>query len=389
MKMLLLRYGELALKGKNRNQFENALIKNVRDSLQGLSAEVKKVYGRLFVYLQDEENFEEAISRLQCVFGIVSVSPVESTSLDLDEITKKAAEIVMSTVTPPFTFKVDARRSYKQFPYESPEINRLTGGYILENVPGSKVDVHNPNLILQIEIRNQEAYIFHRSYPGEGGLPVGTSGNALLLLSGGIDSPVAGWMAMKRGLNIEALHFHSPPFTSERSREKTIDLTRSLTRYHHRINLHIAGFTEIQKAIHSCCPKDMGVTIMRRMMFRIANSLARTRNAKAIITGESLGQVASQTLDSIKTISAVSDLPIFRPLIGLDKQEIIAYSQKIGTYSTSILPYEDCCTVFVPKHPVTKPRINRAEKAEENLDISGLIDNCLQNIETITLQTSE
>lgn len=387
MKLLLIRYGELALKGKNRKYFEEALMQNIRKMLHDLPVEVKKLYGRLFVYLHDEEYYQEAINRLQGIFGLVSISPAESSPLDFEDIKQKAVEVLQDSIDPPFTFKVEARRSNKQFPLKSPEINQQLGGHILKNFPQCEVDVHNPDITLKVEIREQEAYLFYRSYPGEGGLPVGISGKALLLLSGGIDSPIAGWMGLKRGLEVEALHFHSFPFTSERSKEKVIELAQVLTRYHPQITLHIAGFTEIQKAIHSNCPKQMGVTIMRRMMFRVADRLCRAQNCKALITGESLGQVASQTLESIQTISATTDLPVFRPLIGLDKQEIISYAQKIGTYPISIQPYEDCCTVFVPRHPAIKPKASHAEEVEQNLDIPTLLENCMENIETITLQT--
>ncbi len=388
MKLLLIRIGEVALKGNNRRTFENALSRNMHRALHDLSVDIKKIYGRFFVYLYDEEHFYTAIERLQKIFGIVSISPVENVPLDPAKIQEKAVKVLLQSISTPFSFKVEARRANKNFPLTSPEINQEIGGYILNQIPASKVDVHNPDLILYIEIREEEAYIFHHFYPGAKGLPVGVSGKALMLLSGGIDSPVAGWMGMKRGLEVEALHFHSFPFTSERSREKVIDIAQSLTGYHPKITLHIAGFTEIQKAIHTSCPQSMGITIMRRMMFRIADKLARKRECGALISGESLGQVASQTLESISVISAVTELPIFRPLIGLDKQEIINNAKQIGTYNISIRPYEDCCTVFLPRHPAIKPDLNYTEQIENNLDVSALIENCLNNIETITLQTS-
>lgn len=388
MKLFLIRYGELALKGKNRKSFEDLLVRNIKQALRGIPAEIKKTYGRLFVYLSNEDYYRETLHRLCRIFGLVSVSPVDTASLNMEDIKEKAVSVIREEFTPPFTFKVETSRPNKHFPLPSPEVSRDTGAYILKNIDGSKVDVHNPDLKLFIEIRDDEAYIFHRFYAGVGGLPVGVSGKALLLLSGGIDSPVAGWMGMKRGLEVEALHFHSFPFTSERSREKVLDLSHKLARYCGKLTLHIASFTEIQKEIRAKCPQPMSVTIMRRMMFRTAARLAKQRGAGALITGESLGQVASQTLDSIAVIDAVVDLPVFRPLIGLDKQEIISYSQKVGTYDISIRPYEDCCTVFVPKHPVTRPKPAYTEEVESVLDIPSLLDNCLENTETVIIENN-
>ncbi len=385
MIIFLLRYGELALKGKNRGTFENLLINNIRRSLKGLPAEIKKTYGRLFVYLEDDRFFDEAKERLCRIFGLVSFSPVEKVALDLDEIMSKAAEMIDSEFSAPFSFKVETSRPNKGFPFKSPHVSSSVGEYVLNNVPGCRVDVHNPDLKLFVEIRDDEAYLFHRFFQAGGGLPVGISGKALLLLSGGIDSPVAGWMGMKRGLTVEGLHFQSPPFTSERSLEKVLDIGRELASYCGKFKIHIANFTAIQKEIYSKCPQDMGITIMRRMMFRIAESLAYTQRAGALLTGESLGQVASQTLDSISVISAVTSIPVFRPLIGLDKQEITVYSQRIGTYDISVRPYEDCCTVFVPKHPVTKPKLKYTEKAERCFDYAGMLQECIDSIETVTL----
>ncbi|MFY9114090.1 MAG: tRNA uracil 4-sulfurtransferase ThiI [Dethiobacteria bacterium] len=387
MKLFLLRYGELALKGKNRKIFEDMLIRNIRDALQGISAEVRKTYGRLFVHLHDESYEREVLERLRRIFGLVSISPVESAPLNMDEIQAQALDVIRNEAVAPFTFKVETRRSNKLFPLESPEISRTTGAYILANMAGSKVDVHHPDITLHIEIREKKAFIYHRFYSGSGGLPVGISGKALLLLSGGIDSPVAGWMGMKRGLEVEALHFHSFPFTSERSKEKVLQIASVMARYCGKLTLHIAGFTEIQKTIHKECPPAMRITIMRRMMFRAAERIAAAREAGALITGECLGQVASQTLESIAVIDVLAKRPVFRPLIGMDKQEIVTYAQKIGTYEISILPYEDCCTVFVPRHPATRPKLVYTEKVESALDVCPLLDNCLENIETITVQS--
>ena len=277
MKLFLLRYGELALKGKNRKAFEDLLIRNIRDALQGISAEVRRTYGRLFVHLHEENREREVLERLGRIFGLVSISPVDSAPLNMEDIQARALATIQKGAAAPFTFKVETRRSNKAFPLESPEISRITGAHILSNVAGSKVDVHHPDIILHMEIREKEAYVYHLSYPGCGGLPVGASGRALLLLSGGIDSPVAGWMGMKRGLEIEALHFHSFPFTSERAKDKVLQIASMMARYSGKLILHVAGFTGIQEAIHKECPPAMRITIMRRMMFRVAERLAASR----------------------------------------------------------------------------------------------------------------
>lgn len=385
MTRILIRYGEIALKGKNRGLFENILLKNIKTSLRQYPVEIRKSYGRVFVLLKDSEKKDEVFGLLGRIFGIVSFSPVETAPLSMESIQAKAVEILAGSAAAPFTFKVESRRALKSFPLTSPEISKKAGAYILKNLPGSSVDVHSPQIRIFIEVRENEAYLFHKFYPGPGGLPVGISGKALLLLSGGIDSPVAGWMSMKRGLEIHALHFHSFPFTGERSREKAVDLGHLLSRYSNRITLHIASFTEIQKAIRLNCPPPMSVTIMRRMMFRVAESLARSIQAGALITGESLGQVASQTLENISIINQVTSLPVFRPLIGLDKEEITEKARAIGTYPVSIRPYEDCCTVFLPKNPVIRPTMERTRKAEEALDIPGLVQSCAASVESLTL----
>ncbi len=380
--MVLVRYGELALKGRNRGAFEKKLVDNLRFSLKGLPVKVKRIYGRIMIEIQNRDHYREVASHLERTFGIVSFSPVESSPLHMPAINEKAAEIAGNFREPPFTFKIETRRANKTFPEKSPEISNQVGEHILNSIPGLQVDVHEPELKLHIEIREQEAFFFHSLHPGPGGLPVGVSGKALLLLSGGIDSPVAGWMGMKRGLVTEALHFHSFPFTSDRALEKVVDLTRVLSRYGLKIKLHIAGFTAIQKAIHQHCPPAMSITIMRRMMFRVADAVARQRGIKAIITGESLGQVASQTLDSICVTDPVIGLPVFRPLIGMDKQEIVEIARKIDTYPISIQPYEDCCTVFLPRNPETAPILSRTENAEKALPVQELLIDCLKNLES-------
>ncbi len=281
------------------------------------------------------------------------------------------------------TFKVSARRSNKKYPLTSPELNQELGGYLLEHVKGWKVDVHNPMVYLYVEVREGFSFLYTQGYPGFGGLPVGTTGKGILLLSGGIDSPVAGWLGMKRGLQVIGLHFHSYPFTSERATEKVLDLARILAKGQGEVKLYLNHFTEIQKAIRQNCPSDLGITIMRRMMFRIAHRLALKEDALALLTGENLGQVASQTLESMAVINKVTDLPVLRPLITMDKIEIIELAKQIETYETSILPYEDCCTLFLPEHPATRPRLEKVIRAEDALAIDELIEQSFAKTEVV------
>jgi len=389
--LYLIRYGEIALKGKNRKFFVDTLTRNIKESLQGLEARIISEHSRIFVEVNKEEHDEEVKHRLQRVFGIVSLSPVSTADLSVEDIQERALELLQSSHTPPFTFKVETRRANKSFSYTSPEMNKMLGAYLLKNMLNNmediSVDVHNPDVELFVEIRGQEAYLFLESYPGPGGLPLGVSGKGLLLLSGGIDSPVAGWLCMKRGLQIEAVHFHSYPFTSERSKEKVKELAQKLAEYSSSsINLHVIPFTEIQKEIQLHCPKELSITVMRRMMFRLGRDLAQILRAQVLITGESLGQVASQTIENMHAASIGVDLPVFRPLLGMDKQEIINKSQTINTYDTSIKPYEDCCTVFLPEHPVTRPKLSRVNEIEQNLDVDALIEKCLHNYETFTFK---
>lgn len=374
---LLVRYGEISLKGKNRSDFEQRLLVNIEQALADLPPrQIRKTFGRIFIELKDD--LAEVKERLQRVFGVVSFSPVAEAPLDLGLIREKALQVLEHT--PGQTFKVETKRSYKGFPYKSPEINHLVGGYLLART-GQKVDVHNPDRIIHLEIRDDAAYIYSQIIPGPGGLPVGVTGRGVLLLSGGLDSPVAGWLGLKRGLELTALHFHSFPFTSERSKEKVVELCRVLAGFAGSLRLVVAPFTAIQKAIRQSCPEELYVTIMRRMMFRIAEQVAHREGALALLTGESLGQVASQTLESIAVINKVVQLPVLRPVISWDKTEIVELARKIGTYEISIQPYEDCCTLFVPRHPATRPRLEKVEKAEKNLDVKGLMEECLENLE--------
>ncbi len=380
---LLVRYGEISLKGNNRPYFEDKLLANMRRALAGLPPrQMRKTFGRIFV---DLHNDLEAVSqRLRQVFGIVSMSPVVTAPLEMAAIQQAALAVLADS--PGATFKVQTQRPNKRFPLTSPLVNQELGAYLLSHSPGRRVDVHHPDCYVHVEIRDEGAYIYTRTIPGPGGLPVGVTGRGLLLISGGIDSPVAGYMGLKRGLELTALHFYSFPFTSERSKEKVIDLCRVLAGYGGSFSLIIAPFTEIQKAIRQHCPEEFYVTIMRRMMFRIAQAAAEQEGALALLTGESLGQVASQTLPSMAVINRVVDLPVLRPLVAWDKSEIIEVSRRIGTYDISIRPYEDCCTLFVPRHPATKPSLVRVEAAEENLPVAALVAECLGNLEILTVE---
>ncbi len=382
--LLLVRYGELSLKGRNRKTFEDILLANMRSSLAGLPhGRITKTFGR--IYLETNDNWAELAQRLQGVFGIVSVSPVLKRALDLEAIKEGASLVIQDTKGS--TFKVEARRPNKAFPLTSPELCSTLGGHLLRGFPHLSVDVHDPDFILNVEIRQEGAFLYSQVIPSFGGLPAGSSGKGLLLLSGGIDSPIAGFLSMKRGVRIEGLHFYSYPFTSERSKTKVTELARLLAPYNARgsFKLWIAYFTEIQKALQKSSYPTLSITLMRRFMLRIATELAEREGALALITGDSLGQVASQTMESIHVINAVTTTPVFRPLIGMDKQEIIDLAMKIGTYETSILPYEDCCTVFVPKHPATKPRIEQVLQAEEELDVHGLVTEALAKTEVLLI----
>lgn len=390
-KVILIRFGEIGLKGKNRSTFVNQLISNIKWALKGLANyKLERTYGRIYLYPKD--NLEAILDRLRMIPGIVSLSPTAIAPLDYRKLEKTALEVFRDAVEEyPATFKVETRRANKNFPMKSLEISREIGAHILRNINQGKenrltVDVHNPDFILNIEVRKDNIYVYTRVVPGPGGLPVGSSGKGLLLLSGGIDSPVAGWLGMKRGMKIEAIYFHSFPYTSDRAKEKVIDLAKVLSRYGGKIKLYISYFTEIQKEIMKHCPRKYNITIMRRMMFRLATEIARRNNDLVLVTGESVGQVASQTLESMQVINAVTNLPVLRPLITMDKTEIMDIAREIGTYETSILPYEDCCTVFVPKHPVTKPRLETAIEAEKDLAIEELMEESIGKTEIMLIE---
>ena len=378
--LLLVRYGEIFLKGLNRPYFIRALIRKIRYALRGTGSNVWIHDGRIFVDgFQDLEMVTERVTR---VFGVHSVCPaVEMPKEDFDALCEQGIRMMAGMKG---TFKVSARRSDKRYPMNSPAINMEMGGRILESNPDLKVDVHNPEHILNVEIRDQ-AYLYVKVIPAVGGMPVGTNGNATLLLSGGIDSPVAGWMIAKRGVQINAVHFHSYPYTSELAREKVLDLARKLSYSCCGIKVHVVPFTEIQLQIRDRCPEEYSTLIMRRFMMRIAEKIALKTGSGGLITGESIGQVASQTMEALGATDSVVGMPVFRPLIGFDKSEIIDVAKRIDTYELSSLPYEDCCTVFTPKHPATRPRKEKVEEAERVLDAETLIEQALNGTEVISV----
>lgn len=385
--IILLKNGEIALKGLNRSVFEDKLISNAKRRLETIGKfGFRKAQSTIFVEPKDEDvDLDEAVDILQKVYGIIALTKAAVVEKDFEEIKKVAVEYLKDELKDAKTFKVDAKRSDKSFPFKSPEICRELGGHILENFPHLSVDVHNPDVTVVVEVRDYAAYVHGKQLPGAGGIPVGSGGRALLLLSGGIDSPVAGAMMAKRGLEVFAIHFVSPPYTSERAKQKVITLAEKMTAYCGRINLFIVPFTEIQEHIKDECPEDLFTIIMRRYMMKIACRIARQSDCEALITGESVGQVASQTVQAINCTDAAADMPVFRPVIGMDKDEIVKIAHKIDTFETSILPYEDCCTVFTPKHPRTKPVLKFVEQAEEVMDMENLIDRAVRATEAIKI----
>ncbi|RSL34269.1 tRNA 4-thiouridine(8) synthase ThiI [Salibacterium salarium] len=386
---ILVRYGELALKGKNRTEFENKLKRNIQYAIQDFStAKVKKTYGRMMIELNNE-NPEKVMEPLKHVFGLSSFSLAMKSPNEIEQIKETALQAFLQHDGKKRTFKINARRAFKPFPISSQEANQIIGGHILSNTEDVTVDVHHPDIEVNVEIREQGTYVTCGRVEGSGGLPVGTAGKVMLMLSGGIDSPVAGYLAMKRGAEIEAVHFHSPPYTNERARKKVEDLTEMLTTFGGPVTLHVVPFTELQKAIHANIHSNYAMTIMRRMMLRITEQIAENQNIKALANGESLGQVASQTLESMHTINEVTNLPILRPLVTMDKQEVIEISEKIGTYPISILPYEDCCTIFLPTNSVTKPRRDKASRFEEAFEFQSYVEEAVANTETITFGSGQ
>ena len=385
----LIKYAEIGLKGKNRYVFEDALVSHIHHSLKRLDGKfsVIKEQGRIYATASEEFDYDEVVAALKKVFGVAAICPmVREEDKGFEELIGQVLRYVDETYPDKnFTFKVNCRRANKQYPMTSEEVNRELGHEILQAFPETKVDVHNPDVLLNVEIRPKGINLYSLVIPGPGGMPVGTNGKAMLLLSGGIDSPVAGYMIAKRGVVIEATYFHAPPYTSERAKQKVVDLARIVSQYSGPIKLHVVNFTDIQLYIYDKCPHEELTIIMRRYMMKIAEEIAKKDDCLGLITGESIGQVASQTVHSLACTNAVCTLPVFRPVIGFDKQDIVDISQNIGTYETSIEPYEDCCTIFVAKHPVTKPNLELIERSEKNLaeKIDEMVKEAIDTAEVI------
>lgn len=386
-KAFLIKYGEIGVKGKNRYLFEDALVRQIRFALKKIDGkfEVSKENGRIYAVATEEFDYDEAVEALKTVFGIVGICPVvqieDNGFDDLADTVIKYIDMAYPD-NKKFTFKVNARRARKNYPMNSMEINCEIGGRLLDAFSDLQVDVHKPDVLIQIEVRSK-INIYSVEIPGPGGMPIGTAGKAMLLLSGGIDSPVAGYMVAKRGVQVEATYFHAPPYTSERAKQKVVDLAKLVSRYAGPITLNVVNFTDIQLAIYEKCPHDELTIIMRRYMMKIAEALGKESGCQGLVTGESIGQVASQTMQSLYCTNEVCTMPVFRPVIGFDKQEIIDVSEKIGTYETSIQPFEDCCTIFVAKHPVTKPNLNAIKRSETHLD------DCIDELMKTAIETTE
>ena len=382
---LILSFGEMALKGKNRKTFNDLLYKHVRKQLKSHpDVFVKKHFDHIEVELNGNDAVNVA-DRLQHVFGIHSIRAAIIVDNDMEKIREGALQVLRGEAEGANTFKISAKRKNKQFPLNSMELNQDIGGYILKNTEDVKVDVHHPDMDIKIEVLSETTRIYGKTIKGAGGMPAGSAGKVLLLLSGGIDSPVAGYQMMRRGATVEAIHFHSPPYTSDRARQKVIDLAEKLLDFGVNLKLHIVPFTEAQIAIRDRMPENYRMTIMRRMMLRIAEKIAEREQALALVTGESLGQVASQTLESMNTINEVTNMPILRPLVAMDKLDIIDIAKKIDTYDISIRPYEDCCTLFLPRAPKTKPDRKHANQFEKNLPIDELVNQAVDGVETIDI----
>ena len=384
--IILAKYGEIILKGGNRAKFESMLMTNIKNSLKNVAeTSIRLAQATVYVEVEDGDKIDLVVERLSKIFGLVAITKAAVCEKDIDDIREKAKEYLAKDLTPGKKFKVEAKRSDKSFPLNSPQICMEVGGWLDDEFPEIIVDVHNPDVTVKVEVRDYAAYVYadENKIQGQGGMPIGSGNKATLLLSGGIDSPVAGHMISKRGVEIDAVNFFSFPYTSERAKEKVIKLASILAQYTSKINLYIVPFTEIQLQIRDKCPEEQMTLIMRRFMMRIAERIAVQNKSKALITGESVGQVASQTLAALDVTNAVVDMPILQPLIGMDKLEITDRSVAIGAYETSILPYEDCCTVFTPKHPTTNPKRENIEKSEKHLDIEKLIEEALAGVEKI------
>ncbi|OCT17130.1 tRNA 4-thiouridine(8) synthase ThiI [Paenibacillus pectinilyticus] len=383
---LILRFGEMMLKGKNRKRFEHSVMIQIRKVLSSFP-DIRYIpeFGRVYVELGGAA-YEPTSAALQRVFGLASFSPAFHAPLELEAIQETALRMMQALPKQPATFKVTVRRVNKSFPHDSQQMNYLVGGYVLQAIPGLQVDVKKPEVELRVEIREDKVLLYVEVIAGAGGFPSGTSGKALLMLSGGIDSPVAGWLAMRKGLTMEAIHFHSYPYTSERAKDKVIELAHQLAGYTDSLKLHLVSFTEVQTSIHRAYQDNLLVTLIRRAMYRIAERVAEREGLSALVTGESLGQVASQTLPSLNVIGRVVTLPLLQPLMMMDKQEIIGLAENIGTFPISILPYEDCCSLFLPPSPSTNPNLRLVENLEESMDfLNDLIDKAVLGTETIEI----
>ena len=386
--VILVKLGEIVLKGLNRRTFEDRLLKNIRRRIaRAGNFEVYSMQSTIYIEPKDEDaDIDEAEERISKIFGVIGYARACVCEKNMDAITKMAPEYLNDTLAGFKTFKVESKRADKKFPLGSMEISREVGAALLRANPHISVDVHNPEITVRVEIREKAAYIHGETKPGAGGIPVGTGGKAAILISGGLDSPVAAWMMAKRGVSLEMVHFFSPPYTSDAAKEKVLELAQLLTPWCGRLTVHIVPFTEIQEQIRMNCPEDHFTLIMRRFMMRLAQRVADEVRAKALVTGECLGQVASQTMEALRVSEDVAELPVLRPLIGMDKEEIIRISRKIGTFDTSILPYEDCCTVFTPRHPKTKPHVEEVRELEAVLDVDALCDRAMAGREFVRIK---
>ena len=381
--VILVKLGEIVLKGLNRRVFEDRLLKNIRRRIQRAgNFDVYSMQSTIYIVPKDADaDIDEAEERVAKVFGVIGYTRACVCPKAMDAILETAPQYLEETLAEVRTFKVESKRADKKFPLDSMQISREVGGALLRANPHLSVDVHNPDIVVRVEIREKAAYIHGETKPGAGGIPVGTGGRAAVLISGGLDSPVAAWMMAKRGVELTAIHFASPPYTSERAHEKVVALLRKVGEYAGRIEMITVPFTRIQEEIRDKCPEELATVIMRRFMMRAAERIAREKECSALITGESLGQVASQTIQAIACTDAAANMPVFRPLIGSDKAEIVALAHRIDTYDISIEPYEDCCTVFTPRHPRTRPTLHLVETAEKNLDVAALLEACLAQVE--------
>ena len=385
-KIIIIKYGELSTKKDNINYFLSSLKDNIVNIIGDMGV-VKFDRGRMFI-TSERDNYDEIINKLKYVFGIHEINlGYKLDSNNISDIENNLKDLIKDKEFK--TFKVETKRSYKNYPMNSMEISKYLGGIVLKNVKDISVDVHNPDIVINVEVRSDSAYIYFDKVEGIGGYPVGSLGKGLLMLSGGIDSPVAGYLALKRGVRIEGVYFESPPHTSEAAKNKVRELAKILTNYSGYIKLHVVNFTNIQESIYKNIPHEYLITIMRRMMYRISERIARKNNCKVIINGESIGQVASQTLTSMSSINSVTNMPVIRPVACLDKLEIIDIARRINTYETSILPYEDCCTIFVPDHPVINPTIEKCIEYEKLIDVDSLIDEVMNSIETIKIENND